>query len=306
MALEIDAQLLQEFENGLDPVKLERSRLPAKVLGYGEISTVFQIGDNDQVAFKRMPLFRERAGAEKYAKDYENYCNYLREAGLELPPDSTHIIERPDGVVVFYIAQQQLPPDRFGHKLIQHDEQVDLEALLGRIVEAIHRIWVFNAAHRPEVEIALDGQLSNWVWLEDDRLLYIDTSTPLYRLQGVEQLDPELFLQSAPGFLRWLIRWLFLSDVMNRYYDERQVFIDLAANLFKEQRPDLVPVVVELINKRLPEGIEPLSVEEVDKYYREDKLIWALFLAFRRFDRWLKTVLLRRRYEFILPGKIKR
>jgi hypothetical protein len=159
------------------------------------------------------------------------------------------------------------------------------------------------------LELALDGQLSNWVWLEEGtnfQLYYIDTSTPLYRKDGQEQLDPELFLQSAPSFLRWLIRLLFLKDVMNRYYQPRQVYIDLAANLYKEQRPDLVPLTLDIINLHLPNDLEPLTAREIEKYYKEDKLIWTLFLAFRRADRFLKTKLFRKRYEFILPGKIKR
>ena len=54
------------------------------------------------------------------------------------------------------------------------------------------------------------------------------------------------------------------------------------------------------------DAMDPLTVGEVEKYYREDKFIWALFLFLRRLDRWLTTKLLRKRYEFILPGKIKR
>jgi len=137
-------------------------------------------------------------------------------------------------------------------------------------------------------------------------LFYIDTSTPIFRKNGLEQMDPELFLKSAPFFLRWIIRLFFLDDVMMRYYDRRQVYLDLVANLYKEQRPDLIVSVIELINRHLPDGDEPLTLKEVDKYYREDKLIWTLFLTFRRIDRWLTTRVFRRRYEFILPGKIKR
>ena len=36
---------------------------------------------------------------------------------------------------------------------------------------------------------------------------------------------------------------------MNRYYDKRQVCIDLAANLFKEQKPEMVPCAVEIMNR---------------------------------------------------------
>jgi hypothetical protein len=43
-----------------------------------------------------------------------------------------------------------------------------------------------------------NGQLSNWVRVEERHnavMYYIDTSTPLFRKDGVEQLDPELFLK---------------------------------------------------------------------------------------------------------------
>ena len=84
------------------------------------------------------------------------------------------------------------------------------------------------------------------------------------------------------------------------------MYIDLAANLYKEQRPDLIPLTVTIINRQLGTDQKPLTVDEVDKYYREDKLIWSFYLSFRRIDRWLTTKIFRRRYEYILPGKIKR
>ena len=145
--------------------------------------------------------------------------------------------------------------------------------------------------------------------MEDDSgsvMYYIDTSTPLLRLNEEEQQNPELLLQSAPGFLRWIIRLFFLDDVMSRYYVPKLVFTDLAANLFKEQKPELIPDAIDVINRYLPGGEAGITLEEVEKYYKEDKLIWSLFLAFRKIDRWIKTTLLRKRYEFIIPGNIKR
>ncbi len=82
--------------------------------------------------------------------------------------------------------------------------------------------------------------------------------------------------------------------------------MDLAANLYKEQQPALIPLAVEIINTILSGSTKPLTEEEVARYYRQDKLIWTLYLAFRRLDRWFTTKLFRQRYEFILPGKIKR
>ncbi len=41
--MQVDIELLKEFESGLDPAHPEQSRIPARVLGYGEISTIFEI-----------------------------------------------------------------------------------------------------------------------------------------------------------------------------------------------------------------------------------------------------------------------
>lgn len=300
--LEIDRSILEAFESQIEPQQLQG----ATVLGYGEISTVFEVEGLPGVACKRMPLFKSVADADTYARQYAEYCRNLKTAGLQLPEDRTEVFQHTGKPVVLYIIQQQLSPERFVHKLLHQMTDTEIDALVIRVLTAINHVWEFNAKHQPGLRMAIDGQLSNWVYLESGELFYIDTSTPLYRINEQEQLDPELFLQSAPSFLRWLIRWLFLADVMNRYYDPRQVAIDVAANLYKEQRPDLVPRVVDLINQHNPAETKPVTVKEIEKYYREDKLIWVLFLALRRFDRWLKTTIFRQRYEFVLPGKIKR
>ena len=123
---------------------------------------------------------------------------------------------------------------------------------------------------------------------------------------NVEQLNPDLILKTAPSFLRWILRLFFLKDVMNRYYEPRSVYMDLIANLHKEQRPDLVPIAIDIVNKYIKEPDKKFDIGEINKYYKEDKLIWTLFLAFRKFDRFLKSKIFHKRYEYILPGKIKR
>ncbi len=296
---------LQDFEDSLDPGHVDRSGIPVRILGYGEISTVFEVDGQPDLACKRMPLFKDRQEALAYISSYESYCGHLRGAGLQIPEDRTVILDGRSATVL-YILQQKLPGNRFGHVLLHELEAADRTALLERIVGTIGKVWEFNARNAPDLQLAIDGQLSNWVLLEDDTLMYIDTSTPLMQLKGVEQLDPELFLQSAPSFLRTLIRTFFLEDVMTRYYEPHQVYTDLVANVYKEQRPDLVPGLIDQVNRVLPEDVAPLTRKAVDAYYREDKLIWRLFLSARRIDRWLTTTLWRREYPFILPGKIKR
>lgn len=106
--------------------------------------------------------------------------------------------------------------------------------------------------------------------------------------------------------LRWLIKKLFADEVLDRYYDPRKNMIDLTANLYKEQKQELIPMFVEVINRKLPTDVPPLTLKGIKSYYREDKFIWWLFLGSRRIDCWMTTKLFRQRYEFILPGKIKR
>ena len=146
---------------------------------------------------------------------------------------------------------------------------------------------------------------------DSSKLLYLDTSTPMFRKNGSEAMEAVLFLKSAPSFLRFLLKALFLQEVLDRYYDWRLVTIDLLANFFKEQKPEIIPRLIRRINKFFKEetsdfDIEPITIEEVQKYYKSDKTIWVVFQNARRFDRFIKTKILKKIYNFYLPGKIKR
>ena len=306
--MKIDKELLEAFEKGLNFFDVGRSVVPGRVLGYGEISSIFSIEGMPDIAFKRMPPFGSREEAWRYAFNYQTYCDYLKACGLALPESETVIIPRSEEKAVLFIAQQLLPSARFGHKLIHHLDGEDTGMFIKEVVESIEKVWQYNRRHEGEVELAIDGQISNWVWMEkgtDRQLYYVDTSTPLFKLGGHEQLDPELFLKSAPSFLRGIIRALFLQEVMDHYYDAYGVYRDLAANLYKEQRPDLIPYVLKICNRFLPDG-RKVTERAVKKYYQSDSLTWSVFLASRRLDRWLRTKILREKYEYLLPGKIKR
>jgi hypothetical protein len=300
----IDPGRLRGLEERLEPWNIEATP-GVRILGYGEISAVLAIDGDDTVAYKRLPLFATTDAARAYVRVYERYTGDLREAGLDLPEDATAVVELPSRPVVLYVAQRRLPAAWFGDALVRGADAAGGRALVSAIVERVRRVRAFNERHRPHVELAIDAQVSNWVQPPDGRLLFVDTSTPLLRLGGREQLDPELLLASAPRPLRWLLRLAFLSEVMDRYYRPRQVLLDLVANLHKERRADLVPVALAVVNAAL-DGEAPLTTREVRRYYAADRRIWSVFLALRRLDRWTKTRLAGGRYEFVLPGPIAR
>jgi len=307
--MELDYELLKRFENELDPQNLSISSVEARIVGYGEMSTVFKIENYPSVVFKRLPLFENRKSAESYEAMFHEYCRLLEQLGIHLPDSETIIFETPHRPVTLYIAQTMLPAERFGHRLIHTQDNNEIKRLIELIMDASESVWQFCDKNRPGLEVALDGQLSNWVMIDeegDSQLYFVDTGTPLIKKNGQNLLDPDLLLQAAPKPLRGLIKWLFADEVMNRYYDPQKNMIDLAANLSKEQKPELIPMFIDAINKKLPDGVSPLTIKNVESYYREDKFIWWLFLGLRRIDCWLTTKIFRQRYEFILPGKIKR
>ena len=317
--LPIDIERLERFERGLDPAHPERSALPAVVLGYGEISTVLAIGD-DGLAYKRMPMFADEAEITAYAAAFDAYCACLREAGLQVAAGRlVPLQQRSGGRRVVYLVERRLPAHAIGNAIVRSATAADAERLLLAVLRELARVWGFNQQQAGARTLGIDGQISNWLVANlpaagklpaELELHYFDVNTPLLRLHGVEQLNTELFLRSAPAFLRWVLRRFVLEDVVNRYYEPRRVIIDLVANLIKEGRADLVPTWLAAANRFLSDGLAgaglpPIDLREVQTYYREDAFIWRLYLGLRRFDRTLHR-LTGRRYPYVLPGPISR
>lgn len=321
---DIDFELLQTFENNLDPQVPEKCQVPCHVMGYGEISTVFELKSKRMqgLAFKRMSIFENEVELEKYVKGYMEYNQLLEDKiGLNLPEHGHAILRNPSGRPIFYIIQRKVPAYSIGNNAIHLLNRAGIRTLFERVLEELNKLWIFNNS-QPTNKVSLDGQISNWVLNEFDpdqqeigrdiSLLYVDTSTPVYQVDGVEQFDPELVLRTTPALLAMVIRQFFLADVMARYYDPRQVTIDLLANFYKEQRPDLIPELLLVANQFYtqngdqPVDLEPIQEKEVSDYYREDAFIWSFLASSRRIDRFLSLKIFRREYPYILPGKVKR
>lgn len=320
---DIDFDLLHEFETFLDPQHPEYCQIPCHVLGYGEISTVFEFKDEGMqgLAFKRMSIFEEDQELDKYIAAYQAYNQLLeQEIGLDLPPHGHAILRNPSDRPIFYIIQEKLPVHCIGNNAIHLLNRQGVATLVERVLQELLKLWSFNK-QQTEFQISLDGQISNWVIDgfdpedpvidQDTPLSYVDTSTPVYMHNGVEQFDPELVLRTTPSLLAMIIRRFFLEDVMTRYYDPRKVTVDILANFHKEQRADLIPELVFTANSFFSEEgseleVEPFEEQEINDYYREDAFIWSFLSAARRLDRFLYIQVLRREYPYILPGIVQR
>ncbi|MEX2682534.1 MAG: DUF6206 family protein [Candidatus Sigynarchaeota archaeon] len=320
--MEIDTALLAEFERTIDTARPERNKIPIKVLGYGEISIVFEItGDKYPVAYKRLPIFDDEDQVTRHVNAYKEYTRLLRDdIGIVVPwSDAAWFRSAGGRVIVLYCVQEKLDPRSIGNQVIHAVDDPNLKVLVLCVMRELKKIWAFNK-RQSKIQVGIDGQVSNWSIPGFDpalpvvdpakQLLYIDTSTPMFRVDGVEAMDAVLFLKSAPGFLRGTLMGM-LHEVVDRYYDWRLVANDFIANFYKEQLPGAVPTVVAAVNEFFATeasdfGIKPFTVDEIKKYYKHDKQIWVLFQNMRRFDRFVKTKIFRKPYDFYLPGKIKR
>ncbi|MBF0120080.1 MAG: hypothetical protein HQK79_14700 [Desulfobacterales bacterium] len=314
--LKVDNKLLETFEENLDPSNPTAHKIPVKVLGYGEISTTFQIGGMDELAFKRMPAFPTNIEGENYCKAVKEYCDILEAAKVCVLEYKFEQITNSDGENIVYIVQPRLEAETLGNEFIKKCSDEELNVVIYKVLYSIASIWRKNKKDGPEEIVGLDAQISNWVFHKeifnaDSMPLYLDISTPLFRRNGKETLNTEFFLKSMPFFLVWIVKLAFLKEILDRYYDMRSVLIDISANFIKEGQIKRISSAIEIINRFLKNeasdlNIEPLSRDEVLKYYQSDKFIWSFLLGCRRLDRFIKTKLLCKKYNFILPGTIKR
>jgi hypothetical protein len=314
--MHVDEQLLETFENQLNPAFPEKSGIPPTILGYGEISTTFSIDEMPGIAFKRMPPFDNSDQIIVYKAAVDRYHFLLTDqCHIPVSPYGFHEIHNRHGERILYVSQPKLPKTSIGNDMLKNGGKHEMEIMVKNVTRHLLSIWQWNHDHLPHESIALDGQISNWSFQfkanSECDVIYFDITTPMFRIENKDQLDTEIFLKSCPSMLVWLVRWQFLQEVLDRYYDTRSVLIDLVANFHKEGREDLIDAAISVINgfieeKGLNNELHPLIRSEIDTYYKNDAFIWSLFLTLRRMDRAIKTNLFRKRYNFILPGKIKR
>ena len=320
--MKVNLELLKELEGSINTIAPEKGRIPIKVLGFGEISLVFEIlNDPEHFAYKRIPIFDTEAQVKRHIWAYNSYCHLLDDkVGLNLPAYDVAWFRDNNKTIQFYCIQEKIAEESVGNRVIHNISEDDIFILVTLILREMKKVWKYSRSN-PKIDLGLDGQISNFAIINYDpqnphvdlntKLYYLDTSTPMVRINKAEAMEAVLFLKSAPSFLRWLLKALFLEETVGRYYEWRKVAIDLIANFYKEQLPKLIPQLINLVNdffaKEAPEfNIDPITIEEIDKYYRSDKNMWEIFQSVRKFDRYLKTKIFKKKYEFYLPDKIER
>ncbi len=296
---------LERAEARISRALSEGSSRGLEVLGYGEISSVIALETPaGRFALKRLPPFPDRVRFEAYHRLFDQYLEKLAGGGLKLLPSAMRSVAASGGRsprggqtgrVVAYCVQPIVDSAVLAPRVLASASDAEAQELFARILGTIRR------AISPR--LGLDGQLSNWVWVEGD-WHYLDVTTPLLRDEvGRDRLDADLFLAMLPWALRGVVKRFLLSDITGSYFDSRRAVLDVLGNLLKERLERHLPAALEVANRHLE---RPLTASEVRAYYARDARMWALLLALRRLDRYWQLEVRRRGYPFLLPGKIER
>jgi len=209
--MKIDVELLKELERTIDTVHPEKGKIPIKVLGFGEITLVFEIiNDVHNYAYKRLPIFESRQQAIKHENVFKEYNRLLtQEVGIVTPPFEVVWFENDEGKIIFYCIQEKVLSESVGNKVIHQVKESEVSTLIHLALSEMKKVWNFNRNNK-EFDIGLDGQISNFavsnynpkepIIDENSKLIYIDTVPPFYRKNGVEAMEIALLTKSMPWF----------------------------------------------------------------------------------------------------------
>ncbi|MEZ5184529.1 MAG: DUF6206 family protein [Candidatus Nanopelagicales bacterium] len=290
-------EVLQRLEATLDPSHPQG----VEVLAYGEISAALLVpGLEGQVA-KRMSGFADHAMAQSYCALVDDYVTRVRAAGIRVVDTDVIALDRPGRPPVVYLVQPLVTD--LGNQRLGAASDTELAESIHAVMD---RVWTLHLG-RERPEIAIDAQLSNWSFAVPDDPLLIDVGTPFVRDGGRYLFDAEILLSAIPPGLRaYYRRKGSIAEYMDDYFEPRLVAVDLLGNFIKEGATGRLPEGIVSTNEWLQaHDLRTIDRAEVDAYYKQDAATLELFLRVRRLDRAAKRVL-RRDYDFLLPGRVAR
>ena len=315
-----DAELLatlDETERHLDPADPEAGGR-VQVLGYGEVSVALTVSALPGLVCKRMSGFADAAAVSAYLDLLDTYITGLRRAGVRVIETRGVPVTRPGRPPVVYLVQPRTTAESLGNARLATGDDNQVTAVIRSVLGAVAQLAGHTTGRSDGLEVALDGQLSNWSFGPQDPEpthtgpLLIDVGTPFMRRGGRHAIDREFLLAPVPAGIRAYYRRRRLVEAyLDDYFVPRLVALDMLGNLHKEGAADRIDLGTDVVNEwlattDLPGPREPITRADVDAYYRKDADLLALYLRLRRMDRLVQTRALRRTYDYVLPGDVAR
>ncbi len=316
--------VLDDTERRLDPADPE-SGGHVMVLAYGEISAALTTDKLPGLVCKRMAGFPDEASVEAYVDLVDEYLGELTDAGISVVPTESIPVHRPGRAPVVYLVQPRMDAQTLGHTLLDTTDDAGLATVIGAVLDSVALLAQRSAGRTDGVEVAVDGQLSNWSFATSGagsshasrpadsapRPTLIDVGTPFIRRDGTHRLDARVVVSAAPPGIRALLLRFVADSYQDDYFVPRTLAVDLLGNFHKEGAPERIGTGLDVVNQWLanadiPGPRDEISATEVASYYRQDARLLGVFLQARRADRAVRTKVLRQRYDFLLPGRVAR
>jgi hypothetical protein len=304
------------LERRLDPARPTSGGSGVEIIGYGEVSAVLALAELPGRVLKRMSGFPDAAAAHAYGAMVERYVSEVRAAGVPVTDTALVRLEPERGRHVVYLVQPRLDPARLGNAILRREPLEGVLPLLERVLILVRRVLDQNRLRSDGRALAIDAQLSNWHWPDAGgdgaQPTLIDVGTPFTMRDGELEIGVEVFLYAYPAPLRW---WLRRSRSVEGYIDAflrfETTIVDLLGNFVKEGAAEKIPGAIAFVNQWIARQPEAEALGRIDEasvraYYAKDAGTLELALRARRLARFLSTRVLRRRYDFILPGRIAR
>ncbi len=314
--------VLEHTERRLDPANPE-SGGHVTVLAYGEISAALTTDELPGLVCKRMAGFPDETSVSAYLDLVDEYLAEVATAGIRVAPTEAVPIRRTGRPPIVYLVQPRMDSQTLGNTLLHTTDDEGLAVAIGGVLDRVALLAQRSAGRTDGVEVALDGQLSNWSFRPAEPAtasepatpstdpVLIDVGTPFIRRHGRHRLDARVILAAAPPGIRALLLRFVADSYQDDYFVPRTVAVDLLGNFHKEGAADRIGTGLDVANDWLatadiPGPRDPITAKEVDDYYRQDARLLGVFLQARRADRAIRTKLLRQDYDFLLPGRVRR
>ena len=305
-------EVLQQFENQLNPSRPENGPMAAQVIACGEVSAVLTLAALPDRVCKRMSGFETADQVRIYIDLVRRYCCTLEALGVAVVPTELVPARSTINGFVVYILQPFLIKEELGNEILKNGTDDHLFFVVSEFLKSAERIFSYNSSNTDNLLIAVDSQISNW-HVTSDEIRLLDVGTPCLRQGKKDLFDSKIIGSAVPLPIRFVFdRAGMFQSYFDSYFSPREIIIDHVANYIKEGRPDRISTVLRFIHEWISKHgnhlklTKEITIKEIRNFYRKDVILLETFLQCRRLDRFIKTRVVGRPYDYILPGKISR
>jgi hypothetical protein len=238
-----------------------------KIIGWGNVS--ISIEWQGSAVVKPLPLFPSRTAFDAYSSVLGKHFQILEGGNVGVLPTTLQGLERERGAWAGWLIQPKVPAERLLPQYLRSAERGEAIAVLSNLAAHI------TAVVSPR--FGLDADITNWCVDGAERLLLLDSSTPLVRDdRGRALLDLDIFLAHIPRLLRALVRRFVVPRLINKFFERRSLFVDILSGFYSEQLSHLLPEVIRRWSSLVEDEI---TEEEVLRYKRRNERLWRALSA---------------------------